>query len=49
MMADLRRRAEQVQPTRIGFAFEACSFGFRLHDELTAKEIEASLLAPTQN
>jgi len=48
MMADLRRRAEQAQARRMVFAFEACGFGFRLHDELTANGIEAYVLAPSK-
>lgn len=48
MIADLQRRAEQAGATRIVFAFEACGFGFRLHDELTAHGIEAYVLAPSK-
>ena len=48
MMADLKRRAAQVGATRIVFAYEACGFGFRLHDELTAAGIECHVLAPSK-
>jgi transposase len=48
MMADLRRRAAQSGACRIVFAYEACGFGFRLHDELTAAGIEAYVLAPSK-
>lgn len=48
MMADLKRRAAQVGTTRIVFAYEACGFGFRLHDELTAAGIECYVLAPSK-
>ncbi|MFH0981546.1 MAG: transposase [Planctomycetota bacterium] len=36
MTVDLRRRADQAGTRRIVLAYEACGFGFRLHDELTA-------------
>jgi len=48
MMADLRRRAAEVGATRMVFAYEACGFGFRLHDELTAAGIECYVLAPSK-
>jgi transposase len=48
MIADLRRRGAQAGTTRIVFAYEACGFGFRLHDELTAGGIEAYVLAPSK-
>jgi transposase len=48
MMADLHRRAAQVGATRIVFAYEACGFGFRLHDELTAGGIDCYVLAPSK-
>ena len=46
MIVDLRRRADRVEVSRIVFAYEACGFGFRLYDELTAAEIECHVLAP---
>jgi len=48
MIQDLLWRAEQVQGSRIVFAYEACGFGFRLHDELTAAGMEAYVLAPSK-
>jgi transposase len=48
MIADLRRRAERAGATRIVFAYEACGFGFLLHDELSAAGIEAYVLAPSK-
>ncbi|MEI8196122.1 MAG: IS110 family transposase, partial [Phycisphaerae bacterium] len=48
MMADLRRRAEEAGAGRIVFAYEACGFGFRLHDELQVAGIEAYVLAPSK-
>jgi transposase len=45
MAADLRRRAGTG---RIVFAYEACGFGFRLYDELTAAGIECHVLAPSK-
>lgn len=48
MIVDLRRRAEQAGAQRIVFAYEACGFGFRLYDELTAEGIEAYVLAPSK-
>jgi transposase len=48
MMADLRRWAERAGAGRIVFAYEACGFGFRLHDELTAAGIETYVLAPSK-
>ena len=48
MMADLQRRAREAGATRIVFAYEACGFGFRLHDELTAGGIECHVLAPSK-
>lgn len=40
MMADLWKRARQAGADRITFVYEACGFGFRFHDELTAAGIE---------
>lgn len=48
MMADLHRRAAQAGVKRIVFAYEACGFGFRLHDELRADDIECYVLAPSK-
>jgi transposase len=48
MIADLQRRARQAGARRIVFAYEACGFGFRLHDELTAAGIEGHVLAPSK-
>jgi len=48
MIADLKRRAVQAGAARIVFAYEACGFGFRLHDELTAEGIECYVLAPSK-
>jgi transposase len=48
MIADLKRRAGRAGVRRIVFAYEACGFGFRLHDELTAAGIEAYVLAPSR-
>jgi transposase len=48
MVSDLQRRAKEYGATRIVFAYEACGFGFRLHDELTAAGIEAYVLAPSK-
>ena len=48
MMADLKRRAERAGAGRIVFAHEACGFGSRLRDELTAAGIETYVLAPSK-
>ena len=48
MIRDLRRRAEQAGASRLVFAYEACGFGFRLHDELAAAGIETYVLAPSK-
>ena len=48
MIADLKRRAAQVGAKRIVFAYEACGFGFLLHDELVAAGIECHVLAPSK-
>jgi transposase len=48
MMADLAGRGRQTGATRIVFAYEACGFGFRLHDELTSAGVEAYVLAPSK-
>jgi transposase len=48
MIADLKRRAAQVGAKRIVFAYEACGFGFLLHDELAAAGIECHVLAPSK-
>ena len=48
MIQDLLRRGEQAGASRLVFAYEACGFGFRLHDELTAAGIETYVLAPSK-
>jgi transposase len=48
MIADLKRRADQAGVCHIVFAYEACGFGFRLHDELTAARIDCHVLAPSK-
>jgi len=48
MIADLQTRAAADQTQRIVFAYEACGFGFRLHDELVAAGIECYVLAPSK-
>ncbi len=48
MIADLKRRGQAVGARRIVFAYEACGFGWRLHDELRAAGIEAYVLAPSK-
>lgn len=48
MIADLKRRAAQAGDCRIVFAYEACGFGFGLHDELEAAGITCHVLAPSK-
>ena len=48
MITDLGRRAERAGAKRIVFAYEACGFGFLLHDELRAMGIDAYVLAPSK-
>jgi transposase len=48
MVNDLLRRATELSAERIVFAYEACGFGFRLHDELTEAGIECHVLAPSK-
>ena len=48
MVADLHRRAAKAGASRIVFAYEACGFGFLLHDELVAAGIECYLVAPSK-
>jgi transposase len=48
MIEDLQKRAQQCGAARIVFAYEACGFGFRLYDELTAAGIECHVLAPSK-
>jgi transposase len=48
MVRYLRGRADQAGAGRIVLAYEACGFGFRLHDELTACGIECHVLAPSK-
>jgi len=44
----LRHWAATIGGARILFAYEACGFGFRLHDELAAAGIECYVLAPSK-
>jgi len=48
MVNDLLRWATQLQAERIVFAYEACGFGFGLHDELAEAGIECHVLAPSK-
>ncbi len=48
MVADLHRRAAKAGASRIVFAYEACGFGFLLHDELLAAGIECYVVAPSK-
>jgi len=48
MMADLWKRAGEGGAPRITFVYEACGFGFRFHDELTAAGIESYVVAPSR-
>jgi transposase len=48
MTADLKRRAQQRGARRIVFAYEACGFGWGLHDELRAAGVECHVLAPSK-
>jgi transposase len=56
MMADLQHRAARFaaapatrcEAVRIVFAYEACGFGFGLHDELSAAGVECHVLAPSK-
>jgi len=48
MIADLKRRAAQGGARRILFAYEACGFGFLLHDELSVEGIDCHVLAPSK-
>ncbi len=48
MIQQLRRRAARLGGARILFAYEACGFGFRLHDELSDAGIECYVLAPSK-
>ena len=48
MAVDLQRRASRTGATRIVLAYEACGFGFRLHDELRTAGIECYVLAPSK-
>ena len=48
MIADLQRRSAKAAATRIIFAYEACGFGFLLHDELVAAGIECYVVAPSK-
>jgi len=44
----LQRGAAQAGASRIVFAYEACGFGFLLHDELVAAGIECYVVAPSK-
>ena len=48
MIRDLQSRARRLGAQRIVFAYEACGFGFRVHDELTEAGIEGYVLAPSK-
>jgi len=48
LIGHLQRWAARVGATRIVFAYEACGFGFRLYDQLTAAGIECHVLAPSK-
>jgi transposase len=48
MIKDLKDQAAGLGQARILFAYEACGFGFRLHDELTEAGIECHVLAPSK-
>ena len=48
LVADLHRRAAKAGVWRIVFAYEACGFGFLLHEELVAAGIECYLVAPSK-
>lgn len=48
MIQRLRNRASRFDRARVLFAYEACGFGFRLHDELTEAGIECYVLAPSK-
>lgn len=48
MVKDLQSRAAKAGAKRIVFAYEACGFGFLLHDELVAAGIECYVLAPSK-
>ena len=48
VIQDLQSWAGQAGATRIVFAYEACGFGFLLHDELVAAGIECYVLAPSK-
>jgi transposase len=48
MIRDLEDRRRRLEAGRVVFAYEACGFGFRLHDELTAAGIECHVLATSK-
>jgi transposase len=48
MIRHLRSWAARLGGARILFAYEACGFGFRLHDELSDAGIECYVLAPSK-
>jgi transposase len=48
MVSFLKELAQRESALRIVFAYEACGFGFGLHDELQAAGIESYVLAPSK-
>ena len=48
MINDLLRRTTVLGAEKVIFAFEACGFGFHLHDELMEAGIESHVLAPSK-
>jgi hypothetical protein len=48
MVRHLTSWAARLGGARILFAYEACGFGFRLHDELSDAGIECYVLAPSK-
>ena len=44
----LLRQAADLGGAQVWFAYEACGFGFRLHDQLVAAGIECHVLAPSK-
>jgi transposase len=48
MIRDLEARRQRSGAWRGVFAYEACGFGFGLHDELTAAGIQTHVLAPSK-
>jgi transposase len=48
MIGHLERWADRIGGAKILFAYEACGFGFRLYDALSAAGIECYVLAPSK-